>query len=366
MPLAPLSPSYMQASPQQLAAAELYEAEQTKYKPTMDENVLSPTDNDVILYEFLECLSHRFNRNHRSENYLKIEVKEEVKEEVKVEKEEVKEKVFDALGILDEYRIKNLILKENHVTLTQKPDQILVIYDDAYSLTVKPVFAKILSLDHVNSSSFTRYTVEDKTGIRIETKNHPSELYLVCKVQLYDTNFSWNASNFAPYICKPGKIRSYFIPIHDDLHELMVHGAMFIDEDGEKLNFNLQFNIRKCMLFNPSEDLLSKMLTEFEKSHFYNTHVKPKLKECMGYYLGNLRAVNEHIKDEKMKNIFGRHIKRLSSSSGLSSFLRFFKGKGGKKSSSTKKNKRRCSKSKSRYYCRSVRLKHRKNTARKR
>jgi len=39
---------------------------------------------------------------------------------------------------------------------------------------------------------------------------------------------------------------------------------------------------------------------------------------------------------------------------------------GGKKSSSTKKIKRRCSKSNTRYYCRSIRVKRGKNTAQKR
>lgn len=264
-------------------------------------------------------------------------------------------------GILNDFRIKS----PDDV----KPLQLVIIYECCRGpLSITPKYAKISTVSSDPGNNKNSYNVE-----------------------IYDRENVSGAKLSPSYSNGNTRIMIYSIEIDRTNNELT--SSAVVTEQQQYPNNDPPFSRKVCMLFDYNDKTLyDRIVAEFQKKlpDFYNNELKGKItsdidnkiqentgtlqriKEVVNNYMLTEKSINEHIKrlnsnKSKFKgNVVQRAFNYVRNSVSTKKGAGNVTSNGGKKGSSTKKNKRRCSKSNTRYYCRSIRVKRGKNTAQKR
>lgn len=295
-----------------------------------------PSFASINLYEFFQSLSSFIHTENKNDNLQKA-----------------------VTGILNDFRIKS----PDDV----KPLQLVIIYECCRSiLGITPKYAKILSVSSDPGNNKNSYDVE-----------------------IYDRENVSGTDLTPPYSTGSTHTMTYVIEIDRTNNELKSSAVV---TDPQQPN-DPPFSRDVCMLFDYNDKTLyDRIVAEFQKKlpDFYNNELKGKItsdidnkiqentgtlqriKKNVNNYMLTEKSINEHIKrlnsnKSKFKgNVVQRAFNYVSNRFSTKKGTVNVTSNGGKKGSSTKKNKRRCSKSNTRYYCRSIRVKRGKNTAQKR
>lgn len=248
------------------------------------------------------------------------------------------DKPIDVLAILDPFRVKSPTLLKN--------DTHLIIYECCAALTnITPKFAKILSQTYVPQYGYQdEYEYAYKLELTDFLMRHGSDYSPALPYQLYPVD-------------------ELYYTIYTDNERKTLKTTAHCKSEQKSVNFG--------------RDVF--MLFTFDKTpeNLYNMIVEAFIKEAPTFLTvltGRINstkiAVLQKIgKNGPIREALTRNDSKLRSFDLVDSrFKNLFdrNNNGGKKRSSKKSTNSRCGNSKARYYRRSVRVKHRKNTTRKR